>query len=141
MHVDKKVVSQCIDMLDERYGNDIGGKPSPLTVKRGKKHDYLGILLDYTVKGKVKIDMREYIKSILEDLPSAFDGEAVTPAASYLFNVDDACKKLNQADSERFHHIVAQLLFLCKRARPDIQTAVAFLTTRVKAPDEDDWKS
>ena len=32
------------------------------------------------------------------------------------------------------------MLFLCKRARPDIQTAVAFLTTRVKGPDEDDWK-
>ena len=29
---------------------------------------------------------------------------------------------------------------LCKRARPDIQTAVAFLTTRVMAPDEDDCK-
>ena len=27
-----------------------------------------------------------------------------------------------------------------KRARPDIQTAVAFLTTRVMAPDEDDYK-
>ena len=39
-----------------------------------------------------------------------------------------------------FHHNVAKLLFLCKRARPDIQTAVAFLCTRVKAPDTDDYK-
>ena len=31
-------------------------------------------------------------------------------------------------------------MFLCKRARPDIATAVAFLTTRVQAPDIDDWK-
>ena len=38
-----------------------------------------------------------------------------------------------------FHHTTAQLLFLSSRARRDIQTAVAFLTTRVKAPDEDDW--
>jgi len=38
-----------------------------------------------------------------------------------------------------FHHTVAQLLFLSGRARPDIKTAVAFLTTRVKEPDEDDW--
>jgi hypothetical protein len=37
-----------------------------------------------------------------------------------------------------FHHTVAQLLFMCTRARRDIQTAVAFLTTRVKEPDEDD---
>lgn len=36
--------------------------------------------------------------------------------------------------------MVAKLLFLCKRARPDVQTAVDFLCTRVKQPDEDDWK-
>ena len=38
-----------------------------------------------------------------------------------------------------FHHTVAQLLFMATRARRDIQTAVAFLTTRVKSPDKDDW--
>jgi hypothetical protein len=39
-----------------------------------------------------------------------------------------------------YHHNTAKLLFLCKRARPDIQTVVAFLCTRVKNPDEDDYK-
>lgn len=39
-----------------------------------------------------------------------------------------------------FHHNTAKLLFLCKRARPDVQTAVAFLSTRVKGPDRDDYK-
>ena len=34
---------------------------------------------------------------------------------------------------------MAQLLFLSKRAWPDMQTAIAFLTTRVKQPDVDDW--
>ncbi len=38
-----------------------------------------------------------------------------------------------------FHYTVAQLLKLSTRARRDIQTPVAFLTTRVKEPDEDDW--
>ena len=38
-----------------------------------------------------------------------------------------------------FHHTVAQLLFVSARTRHDIQTPVAFLTTRVKRPDEDDW--
>ena len=32
-----------------------------------------------------------------------------------------------------------QLLFAANRERRDIQTAVSFLTTQVKAPDEDDW--
>ena len=39
-----------------------------------------------------------------------------------------------------FHHNVAKLLFLCKRARPDLQTAVAFLSTWVQRPDRDDYK-
>ena len=39
-----------------------------------------------------------------------------------------------------FHNATAKDLYLCKRSRPDIQTAVSFLTTRVKDPDIDDWK-
>jgi hypothetical protein len=39
-----------------------------------------------------------------------------------------------------FHATVAKLLFVPKRGRPDILLAVSFLTTRVKAPDLDDWK-
>ena len=31
------------------------------------------------------------------------------------------------------------MIFLSSRARRDIQTAVSFLTTRVKKPDEDKW--
>jgi len=34
---------------------------------------------------------------------------------------------------------VYQLLFAANRARRDIQTAISFRTTQVKAPDEDDW--
>jgi hypothetical protein len=39
-----------------------------------------------------------------------------------------------------FHHNVAKFLFLCKRARPNTQTAVAFLCTRIKSPNGDDYK-
>jgi hypothetical protein len=39
-----------------------------------------------------------------------------------------------------FHNFVARSLNLTKRARPDIHTAVAFLTTRVRKPGKDDWK-
>ena len=39
-----------------------------------------------------------------------------------------------------FHTFVAKALFDTKKSRPDIHTAVAFLTTRVWGPNEDDWK-
>ena len=43
--------------------------------------------------------------------------------------------------TKQFHHIIARILFLCKQGCPDIQTAVAFLTTQLKAPDQDDYKT
>ena len=52
---------------------------------------------------------------------------------------DSERKLLDERRARAFHHTTAQLLFACSRARKDIQTAIAFLTTRVKAPDEDDW--
>ena len=47
---------------------------------------------------------------------------------------------LDEATSQTFHHLIAKLLFLCKWTQPDTQTAVAFLTTQVQAPDWDDYK-
>jgi hypothetical protein len=35
---------------------------------------------------------------------------------------------------------VAKALFACKRARPDIHVAMTLLCTRVKSPNESDWK-
>jgi hypothetical protein len=42
--------------------------------------------------------------------------------------------------SANFHTIVAKTLYVTKRARPDTCLAIAFLTTRVRAPDTDDWE-
>ena len=140
-HVDEDVVSAIIKDLNGKYGKEACGKDAPLTVLRGKKHEYLGMVLDYTNEGKVKIDMRDYLKkNVLAELPEGFSGTAVTPAGVHLFDVDENAEKLNSKDAELFHHVVAQLLFACKQGRPDLQTAVAFMTTRVKNPDIDDMK-
>jgi hypothetical protein len=37
-----------------------------------------------------------------------------------------------------FHTHVAKLLYLAKRVRPEMLTAISFLTTRVQACDQDD---
>ena len=39
-----------------------------------------------------------------------------------------------------FHNIVAKALYLVKRVRLDASVAIAFLTTRVRVPDVDDWR-
>ena len=134
-HVDKEVVSDIITKLSNEFG-----KEAPLTIKRGKVHDYLGMVLDYSEPGKVKIVMEKYIEGILNEMPADMTGVSPSPAANHLFDVNPEAQKLVPEKQEFFHHVVAQLLFLCKRARPDIQTAVSFLCTRVQNPDVDDYK-
>jgi hypothetical protein len=139
-HVDPKAVTTILDLLDARYGQEIvGGVRAPITFTRGKKHDYLGMLLDYTESGVIKVDMREYLAKIIADMPEDMDGTASSPAADYLFTIKEGIEPLNQEKSEFFHATVAKLLFLCKRGRPDIQTAIAFLCTRVQEPTRHDY--
>mmetsp|Transcript_11585 Transcript_11585/g.16526 ORF Transcript_11585/g.16526 Transcript_11585/m.16526 type:complete len:89 (-) Transcript_11585:339-605(-) len=84
--------------------------------------------LDFNKTGKVKVSMRDYIESIIEDLPEHMIGKAVTPAAPHLFKVRQTDRDLlTREESERFHHLVAQLLFLSQHGRPDIRTAISFL--------------
>jgi hypothetical protein len=135
-HVEGSVLEELVDKLEEVYGS----KEAPVTVTRGKIHEYLGMTLDYSDDGKCKVIMKDFIADMLDDLPSDMDGESVTPAANHLFQVNEDPKKLNEETSQMFHHNTAKLLFLSKRARPDIQTAVAYMTTRVKSPDMDDYK-
>ena len=42
-HIDPTVVENIIDMLNERYG-----KETPMTVTRGRVHDYLGMTLEFS---------------------------------------------------------------------------------------------
>ena len=62
------------------------------------------------------------------------------PAASHLNEVNDNAEKPSNTMRDTFHHLTAKILYLSKRARPGLQTAVSFLTTRIMQPDIDDWK-
>ena len=61
----------------------------------------------------------------------------LTRGASVHFDVRGA-PKASDADAKWFHTHVAKILYLATRVRPECLTAVAFLSTRVAAPDIDD---
>ena len=108
----------------------------------GKVHDYLGMEIDFSAIGKVQVKMAKYVDEMIESFPSPKDlrRDAVSPASEHLYLINDATAKIDSERADIFHTIVAKGLFLTKRARPDIMTAIAFLSTRVREPDEDDWK-
>jgi hypothetical protein len=111
-----------------------------MMVSRGKIHKYLGITLDYTVRGQVKITMFDYVDEILAALDKAEPKYGATKSSSApesLFKVNESCENLKQDKYVEFHNLVAKTLYSTKRVRPDTCTAVAFLTTRVRATDKD----
>ena len=135
-HEDPAVVSHFLAWLAKRYDTE----DKKLNVVRGPKHDYLGMNLDFSTKGTVNIEMTPYIKKIITAFPEKITGVQSTPAADHLFQIrpESEARVLPEEQARAYHHTTAQLLFL-SRVRRDIQTTVAFLTTRVKRPDEDDW--
>jgi hypothetical protein len=136
-HVEESVVEDLISKMQEEYG-----KEALLTVCRGKILEYLGMKIDYSNTSKVVFSMRDYVKNLLEECPDELlkAGMATTPAANHISNINPNATKLDKEKAKIFHHLVAKLLYLSKRTRPDIQFPIAFLTTRVCEPDIDDWK-
>ena len=82
-----------------------------MTVSRGKVHKYLGMTLDYTVRGHVQITMIDFLDEVL----IAFDkaepkggGTKTSVAPENLFKVDEDCKNLPQSKTVQFHNLVAK---------------------------------
>ena len=77
-------MTRIIKKLQRAYG-----KVNPLTINRGKVHDYLGMTLEYSTKGKVIITMYDYIIKMLAEIPDEWGGQTVTPATDNLFKIND----------------------------------------------------
>jgi hypothetical protein len=132
-HIDPKVNDHFLAGLNSKYG-----KHGEVKATRGKVHDYLGMSFIYSDDG-VTIDMREYIKAMIDQFPYEIgERTSPTPANDDLFTIKDS-PNLDKIQSEELHTFVAKSLFACNRARSDLHTPTTFLCTRVKQPTQDDW--
>ena len=96
--------------------------------------------IDWSTEGVVVFTMYDYLESILDEAPSDFDGEDVTPAVKNLFSVNLTQQELDAPTANLCHRIVARFLYVAKRPRLDLQVAVAFLCKRVMCPTVGDGK-
>ena len=129
-HINPTVVDDVIRKIEEKFG--------PMSKTRGDEHDFLGMEIKYK-KGKVSIGLKKHIKKAIDSFLDDITCNANTPARPGLFETPDA-EKLDAEHAANFHSVTALLLFVSRRSRLDIQVAIAFLCTRVKCPDEVDWK-
>ena len=139
IHVDDMMITAASEEAIDKIIAEIGTKYEKLTVKRGRKLDYLGMTFDFQKKGKCKITMEGFVSDVI-DFCSRVTGEARTPAAADLFEINENSPFLSAADKQFFHSATAKLLYLSKRIRPDMLTAVSFLTKRVINPTEEDLR-
>ena len=111
-HKDKNDVNALVEEPAEIYGPNT-------TVSRGKVHEYLWMDIYWSsVPGTMIVSMTKYLHKIIEELTESLRGTKASPAGDHMLTVrEDGKRKLLPEEQARiFHHTVAQLLFLCKRA-------------------------
>lgn len=57
-----KIVSRIIKELNKKHGN-----VTPLTAQQGKVHEYLGMTIDFSEDGQVKVSMDNFAEDILHE--------------------------------------------------------------------------
>jgi hypothetical protein len=127
---DNEEIEELLLYLNNVYKN--------ITKKTEKVISYLGMTIDLSSEGKAVVTMEAYINDILKSYN--VNGKASTPATSQLFVINENSPALDNDKKDIFHSRVAKLLYLAKRVRPDILTAVVYLSTRVSCPNEQDWE-
>ena len=149
MHADGKQ-STCVLYVDDlfitthspQHGYELRdhllNKFKEATFHEGPVHSYLGMTFDFSIKGEVKVSQEGYVAELLNGV--TVEGTASTPAAANLLTVNFSSPPLSSQDRDDYHSVVARLLYLAKRTRPDLLTAVSFLTTRTHAPSAEDRK-
>ncbi len=101
---DPRQVDKFIKYMQKMYEDDAG----KVKVTRGKKHKYLGMLLDYSKPGSVKFDMGDYVKKIIEEFPENIVSAARTPAGEHLFKVNNQTPKLSEKKAEESVYFYAR---------------------------------
>ena len=88
---------------------------------------------------KVAITTPQHIEEAIEDFGEDLDTDAVNPAKSKLFVINHESDILCEDKGSIYHSVTAKLLWISQRSRPELETAVSFLCTRVQQPTVEDW--
>ena len=137
--VSRKRIDELWKLLRMKYAKP----PQPdISVKAGPVISYLGMTFDFRVEGEVAMTQCGFVNDLVKDSGIDENKKAATPAADNLFEVRDDTEagEATAAQIEWYHSFTAKCLYLAKRSRPEILTAVAFLATRITKCNMDDLK-
>ena len=136
IHVDDGFISGSSEKILDDFFGKLTAELGELTIRRGRVHDYLGMLLDFSQPNVVHITIEKMIKQLISDWNVSKMRNS--PAKSDLFSIDESSESLSEENSKQLHRGIAQLLYLGTHVRPDILCATIFLTSRVKELTQQD---
>ena len=141
IHVDDMLITSKDEETLSDVLSELTTKFMDASINRGRKHNYLGMVLDFTKDETVEISMDSYVEEILELSETlGVTGTCRTPGSNDLFKTKEDEEKLDDKSKEEFHSILAKVCYLAKRVRPDCLVACAYLSTRVSSPTERDQR-
>ena len=96
--------------------------------------------MDFTQEGALKIGMKYFNKGILEELPCEIKATQKTPWTERLLKIQEGAKKFDEERRRIFHTYLMKRMFLCKISWPNIDQAIALISSRVKDTNKGSWK-
>ena len=105
-----------IEWLRKEYEVIFSDGSGAMKVRRGKIHEYLGMLMDFTTKGEVHITMLKHLDDVVETFEKAQEiynqgfkevkrkrsASQKTAAPKDLFVINDKCEKLRKQQQKHF---------------------------------------
>jgi len=106
-HIKKEVNDEFLKWLNKKYGNK---KIGEVKAHRGKIHNYLGMVLDFTEQGVLQVQMKDYITTLLNEFPREIgDNKKKYPWNQELMLADYMTKPLIGIKFEKFRKEIMNL--------------------------------
>jgi hypothetical protein len=137
VHVDDLLITSVDESMIESLTEGLRLRFGEITKSNGTTLNYLGMVIDFSHPGETRVTMKGFVDNMLKS--SGVTGGAMTPATERLFESRATATLCTEQRRKNFHSIVAKMLYLAKRTRPECLTAVAYLAARVSRCTEDDW--
>tara|TARA_B100002003_G_C14152859_1_gene554651 strand:- start:307 stop:5016 length:4710 start_codon:yes stop_codon:yes gene_type:complete len=136
-HVDDLLFTCNNEQMLTNVVQQFGSKFRGISIQKGNNINYLGLNIHRNRNKDIELSMIKYSKDIGESC--GITQKDKTPNTETLFEDDnDESIFLTEDNRKIFHTIVAKLLYLAKKLRPDILTAISYLASKVNQPTVND---
>ena len=113
IHSLSQILTEHIIFLDKGHVHK-----DPLTVTRGKVHEYLGMTEDFRNRGSVVFSQCDAIKKFFHSLPDYPRGVyRSAPAPENLFKVNVESPRLDKEKQHQCHSATAKCIYFSQRSR------------------------